>query len=294
MDSNEREEVKKAEKEVLHGWVAQEPQGAFFPYLKQTPMAGLPAGSYDMSYDRMRGPYFQRKNIMSDKLVLVEGSAAYQVLREIEAFVARRQEFIKRGFMHKRGVMLTGAPGSGKTSTINVVAQTVTSAMDGVVLYTRQPGIAVACLQKLREIEPNRLALCVMEDVDTIVEEGDEEQLLALMDGEDQIDNIVYLATTNYPENLPERIWDRPSRFDSIVVVDDPSDNMRAEFLKQKEPDYTDSEIARAVRVTKGFTISHLKELIVLNKCLGHSIEQAAKRITDTRNNTLFKRKKKD
>lgn len=285
----------KAQKEhdtnIKLGWVVDATNGTYYPYKRENPVSAIEAGSYEISVHPMRGIYFKRKEIVTDRLVLVEGSPAEQVLREVEAFVARRNEFIKRGFLHKRGIMLVGIPGSGKTSTINVVAHTIASAMDGLTVYLPDPDLATAGLQKLREIEPKRLVLGVIEDVDRVIERHDEEELLSLLDGENQIDNVLYIATTNYPEELPERLWDRPSRFDTILEVGVPNQNMRAEFLREKEPEFTDQEISLAVKHTEGFTVSHLKELIVLTKCFGHGIEQAAKRIHDTRNNALFKKK---
>lgn len=288
------EQVVKAAKQVDlgaldQGWTVE--KGVFYPFKKtNADMANIPPAIYDIGYDMKRGPFFVEKKVVTDRLVLVEGSATENVLREVEAFVARRGEFIKRGFLHKRGILLAGGPGSGKTSTIQMVARSIVEAMDGLVIFAQRPGYALRALSVLRATEAERLMLCVLEDIDAMIEDEDDEVLLSLLDGDNQVDNVIYLATTNYPEKLPPRIWDRPSRFDSIIVCEMPNEMLASEFLRDKEPSYTDREIEQIVRLTKGFSLAHLKEFIVLNKCFGHSIENAAKRMTAIRENKLFKK----
>jgi len=51
--------------------------------------------------------------------------------------------------------------------------------------------------------------------------------VLNLLDGVKQVDNIIYIATTNYPELLEERILNRPSRFDRRFHIGTPSAEVR-------------------------------------------------------------------
>lgn len=280
---------------LQHGWTAEMDGGemAFFPHIARPPACGLPAGNYEINIHKMRGVYFKEKELLSDKLIMIEGSAADHVVREVRAFMDRKAEFAKRGFLHKRGILMLGAPGAGKTVTLQQVGKVVAKEFDGIVLYSQHVGLIQMGVQRMRDIEKNRFILMVIEDIDYIVEEGDEEGLLSLLDGENQVDNIVYIATTNYPEKLPERILDRPSRFDSVVWVDLPNERMRAEFLKEKEPEYTKHELEKIVKLTEGFTIAHLKEFIILNKCFGQAIDVAAARIKDSTGKKFLQRKEK-
>lgn len=280
---------------LQHGWTSEWIGGdpAFFPHIARPPACGIPAGNYEINFEKMRGIYFKEKELLSDKLIMIEGSAADHVVREVRVFMDRKAEFVKRGFLHKRGILMLGAPGAGKTVTLQQVGRVVAKEFDGIVLYSQQVGLIQMGVQKMRDIERNRFILMVIEDVDYIIEEGDEEGLLSLLDGENQVDNIVYIATTNYPEKLPERILDRPSRFDSVVWVDLPNERMRAEFLKEKEPEYTKHELEKIVKLTEGFTIAHLKEFIILNKCFGQAIDVAAARIKDSTGKKFLQRKEK-
>ena len=52
-----------------------------------------------------------------------------------------------------------------------------------------------------------------------------ESEYLSLLDGENQIGNVVYVATTNYPEKLDKRFTDRPSRFDVVQKISMPNED---------------------------------------------------------------------
>lgn len=102
-----------------------------------------------------------------------------------------------------------------------------------------------------------------------------------MLDGEAQVDNVVFLATTNYIEKLDKRFTDRPSRFDVVVSVPMPSATIRATYLRLKETGMELAEIKRWVNQTKGFSIAHLKELIISVKVLGKSFDHEVERLRE-------------
>lgn len=83
------------------------------------------------------------------------------------------------------------------------------------------------------------------------------------MDGETQIDNVVYIATTNYPERLDPRLVNRPSRFDIVAKIGMPSAEARGVYLRSRSKQLSDKEIDEWVQATEEFSFAHLKELIV-------------------------------
>jgi hypothetical protein len=58
--------------------------------------------------------------------------------------------------------------------------------------------------------------------------------LLNILDGIGQMENTIYLATTNYPEKLKERILNRPSRFDRRYKIEKPDSNIRKFYFEKK------------------------------------------------------------
>jgi SpoVK/Ycf46/Vps4 family AAA+-type ATPase len=85
-------------------------------------------------------------------------------------------------------------------------------------------------------IEKHRPIVVMIEDIDAIVDKKGESAMLALLDGELQIDNVVFVATTNYPERLDKRLVNRPSRFDEIIKIGMPSAAARAQYIINKVP----------------------------------------------------------
>lgn len=108
-----------------------------------------------------------------------------------------------------------------------------------------------------------------------------EHPILAMLDGEYQTDNVVYVATTNYPEQLGARIGNRPSRFDERIYVGMPSRLARATYLQKataSEP-LTQAEINRWSDDTEGLSIAHLRELFVAVHCLEQEYDSVLDRL---------------
>jgi len=165
------------------------------------------------------------------------------------------------------------------TSTVQQIIQKVIHDLGGIVLMVQNPGVAVECLKMVRKIEPDRPIITIMEDLDSLVSKYDEAGFLSMLDGEAQVDNILSLATTNYPERLDARFIDRPSRFDVVRKIDYPSDEAREFYLRKKEPSLTEEELTAWVAMSKGLTIPHLKEMIISVKCYNRDLDETVKRL---------------
>jgi SpoVK/Ycf46/Vps4 family AAA+-type ATPase len=244
----------------------------------------LPAGLYRTDIDHYTGsPLLVKQKHETDGLLELPDDASLSILAEFDDFWERRQAFKDRGFLHKRGFILWGPPGSGKTSCVNLLIKRLIKDSDGIVLFLDHPSVAGACLRMLRLIEPDRPIVAIMEDIDALVQRHGEHEYLSLLDGEAQVDRICFVATTNYPERLDRRFCDRPSRFDTVQYIGMPSAVAREAYLKAKEPTLEGSELRNWVAQTDGFSLAHLKELIVAVKCLGQSFEKALGRLESMR-----------
>jgi SpoVK/Ycf46/Vps4 family AAA+-type ATPase len=108
-------------------------------------------------------------------------------------------------------------------------------------------------------------------------------RVLNILDGIKQIENVVYIATTNYPEKLEERVTNRPSRFDRRYRVEKPSDEMRLAYFKHKIPaeDIVNVDVERWVKDTKDMSLAHLREVVVSVIVLGNTYEETITKLTD-------------
>ena len=165
---------------------------------------------------------------------------------------------------------------SGKTATLTLLNKYLLD-NGGIVIMCDHPKITSMGLEALRRIEPNRRIICIMEDIDEIIEKYGEHDILALLDGENQVDRIVMLATTNYPDRLGARIVNRPSRFDERILVDMPSTEARRKYLTHILGQIND--IDKWVADTDGLSIAHLREMAAAVRCLDQEYDVVLKRL---------------
>lgn len=244
----------------------------------------IQAGAYTIGYIQEQLTFIPFE-IKTDDIIRLPDTKSDEIISEIQKFWTLKERFKQHGFVHKRGFLLHGPPGSGKTATIQfVIADMI--ANDGIVIMAGVPSLLSEALMALRAIEPDRKVLVIFEDIDEIIKEYNEAEVLAVLDGEKQIDGVVFIATTNYPENLDGRIKNRPSRFDRVEKIDVPSDEARKVYLTHKLSDYlSEAEIDKWVAMTKGFSIAHIKELIVNVMCLDNDIESQVERLKSMKKN---------
>jgi len=173
---------------------------------------------------------------------------------------------------------------------VEIIAQNIVND-GGVAMYMKEPSFASFALDSFREVEPERPMVVMMEDVDSIIHNFGDAAILNLLDGADQIENVLFIATTNYPEKLDKRIRNRPSRFDIVKLIDMPSAAAREEFLLVKDyhrfGDGNNSlELKKWVKETEGFSVAHLKEVIISVEVFGVSFDATLRRLRLMMDNT--------
>ena len=253
----------------------------------------LAAGQYVVRESHSRGIYFSKSEINLDNLIELPDNNSEKVIAGIKNFWEREQFFREFGFLWKRGVMLYGPPGSGKTSTVQQLAKLIVD-MDGISVYCTHPSRDAAGLRLLRNIEPDRPIVVILEDIDAIIQSYGESDLLAMLDGELQVDNVVFVATTNYPEKLDKRFVNRPSRFDEVTYIGMPSLECRKTFLSVKNPSLNAEELDMWADKTEGMSIAHLRELIVSVECLGNDFNETVERLSKMMKTTLSSDRNED
>ena len=239
----------------------------------------LPAGYYDMGLDQVGNLLFSEIKLNTDNLYLLPRSTTDTVMQEIQDFWTKKDAFKKYGFLFKRGVLLYGPPGTGKTSLINLVVAEAAK-LDAICLRMGSPGMAKIGMQTLREAYADRPIIVFIEDIDRWASHS-EEELLSLLDGSDQVDNVVFIATTNYLSSLPARIVNRPSRFDRRIEVGAPSVETKVLFFENLSKEPGREEWTEWAQKTEGLSFAHLKEIFIAVKILGLTFDQAMENVKD-------------
>src|SRR6185369_591218 len=226
------------EKQVFSKWIKRGSH-TFIPTDNSKIVTRVDPGLYDLRMVEGIGFYMFKREIKLDELLEFPSSIHRKVIGEMKDFWQRKEKFEEYGFAFKRGILLHGKPGCGKTCLVNLCAKHVIEELDGVVL-TLNNSTELELYSKVipeifRIIEKDRPIEVIIEDIENLCTGGSAEStLLNVLDGLEQLDNVVYLATTNYIEQLKERIVNRPSRFDRRIYIPFLSFEDREFYFKKK------------------------------------------------------------
>ena len=247
----------------------------------------LPAGFYEVKFDHNMGVHMVLKTVNSDELYELPSTEIVDIIEDIKKFWDNVDRYKQYNFVHKRGILLYGDPGAGKSGIIQLCTKHLINEMNGIVINLSDLEAVEyydEFISDLRTIEPNRPIIVILEDLDAIAKEdrSSTSLVLNLLDGVKQIDNIVYIATTNYPEKLEERITNRPSRFDRRYEVKMPNDEVRESYLRNKltDDDLKSIKINDWVKHTKGMSLAHMRELVISVMTMGNTFESTIERLT--------------
>jgi GTPase SAR1 family protein len=247
----------------------------YFPASKTC--RALPPGVYDIDVLPNQGIFFNKIEVTTEGLIRFPETNSNKVIDEIQKFWERESLFLEYNLTYKRGILLWGPAGSGKTSTVKLLCHDVIQ-RDGVVINFTEPDLFIEGMRLVRAIQPKCPVVILMEDLDAIIEQFNESQVLNILDGVEKVERVVFLATTNYPENLGDRIVNRPSRFDKRFLIGHPEEESRRMYFEHlignKKIEELKIDINRWVADTDQLSLAHLKELFIAVIIQGDKYEE--------------------
>jgi ATP-dependent Clp protease adapter protein ClpS len=216
------------------------------------------------------------KGVMVHKLPPVEREnvilpeATLKLLdRNVVSFVESRPQLRRLGQSTRKGILLYGPPGTGKTHTIRYLASNLPGHTT-LIITAAQVALLAQYMSLARLLQP---AMVVIEDVDLIARDRDEmgpcqesslNELLNEMDGLKQDADILFILTTNRPEQLEGALAGRPGRIDQAIEVPLPDDIGRKKLVRLYGGGLPlgDAVVDEAAQRTRGVSAAFVKELM--------------------------------
>ncbi len=201
---------------------------------------------------------------------IVIGDSVKTLLKEdLHSFWQREQWFRERKFPYRRGYLLHGPPGNGKTSAIR--AMMTEHSLNAYTLRFFDPTVDDEALDALFEKAARHCpAIVLLEDIDRAFPKGESrckislQHLLNCLDGVATEEGIVIVATANEPANLDPAILRRPGRFYRLVPFLNPDAPLRLEYFRRMQSGLNDDQFQTAVDRSGGFSFALLREAYVI------------------------------
>jgi len=251
--------------------------GVWVFFMRQMQMGGGKAMSFGKSRARLLAEN-QHRVTFNDVAGVEE---AKQELEEIIAFLKDPKKFTRLGGRIPKGVLLVGAPGTGKTLLARAIAGEAgvpffsISGSDFVEMFV---GVGASRVRDLF-VQGKKQAPCIIfiDEIDAVGRHrgaglggGHDEreqtlnQLLVEMDGFETNEGVILIAATNRPDVLDPALL-RPGRFDRRVVVARPDVRGREEILRvhsRRVPLAEGVDLPQLARSTPGFSGADLENLV--------------------------------
>lgn len=238
-------------------------------------------GVYAVDFSRDMGLFCKKIDIKSDELFIFSGSITQELLEEINLFWSKAELYKANNLIHKRGILLEGFPGTGKSSIISILSNEII-AKGGVVFkingFRNLDHYIEFVRTGFRKIQPDTPIITILEDLDQY--EDVEVELLDFLDGKTHLDHHVIIATTNNTEMIPDTFL-RPSRIDLKVEIPLPNEITRREYFTHKE--VPENDIEELVSKSNNFSLADLKELYICIYLLDYTIDEAINKISSPR-----------
>ncbi|KRF21675.1 ATPase [Paenibacillus sp. Soil787] len=215
------------------------------------------------------GPHGMEKELapitrMVDRAeVIMKDEVKTDIYRSIDQFFTEDRAFFKEYQLpYKRGILLYGKPGNGKTTLVKSIAGSVKAP---VAYWQITENTGSESIQEVFQAAANMAPMIlVIEDIDAMPQRA-RSYFLNILDGATSKEGIFLIGTTNYPEQIDPALMNRAGRFDRAYEIKLPDLELRQIYLEQKGiGKLLSKELIRVTaKQTEGFTFAQLNELYV-------------------------------
>lgn len=204
------------------------------------------------------------------------------IKNELDEFLSSKALYESLNLPWKRGLMLIGPPGNGKTFLIKCICDYYGLEHTDIKNAIRKDGsIGLDMITHSGEIDnllsptDSKPMICVLEDIDkfTTFQAGDTEHhdagrislhdLLNGLDGIDKVGGIIVIATTNYASAMSEALINRPGRFDRIFKIEKPTVSEILKLFERYKLDIEDGSITKIAQELHGYSMAFATDFVI-------------------------------
>jgi len=194
--------------------------------------------------------------------------------KDVYGFFASEAIYKELAIPWKRGIIMYGPPGNGKTISIKTIMKTCDEA-GFLPLYVKSfqswQGEEAAMAEVFNKARQESPCVIIFEDLDSLITDKNRSFFLNELDGLEGNDGLLVIGTTNHFEKLDPALSTRPSRFDRKYLFDDPDRDERALYAQywqkklenNKAVEFPDSLVDEIAAATTKFSFAYLKEAFV-------------------------------
>ena len=225
----------------------------------------------------MSGYIFSHVDVGENNVPILNNDLLALLNKEISSFLVNEKMYKEHNFEYKRGILMYGPPGNGKTSFIKSFVRDLNAMviMASANDYSETEFLADFLSDSSHD---DMLKVLIFEDVESM-NDLCRSRFLNLIDGLTRLHRVIFIATTNFPDKLDIGIKQRPSRFDMMIEVNVPDEDTRRELIKRFFVGIDNETLERTVKETKGFSGAYFKEIYTLHKLLNIDIENAIREL---------------
>lgn len=222
-------------------------------------------------YSGMRAPMQVHKlPHIPREAVILDATTMTRLDRHVFEFDRHREALKRLGQSTRKGLLLYGPPGTGKTHIIRYVASNLPERTT-VLVTAEQVRLLGSYMLLARTLQPS---IVVLEDVDLVgrSREGMNSpntevllnRLLNEMDGLRDDADVLFILTTNRPEEIEEALASRPGRVDEAIEIANPDAECRARLvaLYGRALAFEADSAAEVVALSEGASAAFIKEMV--------------------------------
>ena len=177
----------------------------------------------------------QKKKLPKENLVYDTNSELFNVMSDIKLFFKKdtKELYKKMNILYKRGIIIHGEPGNGKTAMIREIIRQLSN-VTTIIINPNTPRVTFILSELINALK-EKPAIIVIEDIDSVIMNNNRSEFLNILDGINMKSGIYFIGTTNYPERIDAAFVNRSGRFDRLYKIPNPNETIRRLFFRSSK-----------------------------------------------------------